>query len=92
MNQLGGGGPGGLDDDPYIFGRRYQPGGRGEPAQQQRENRLDLSQIVNSVQQMLDNEGPKADIVSSLAHQLSQDEKIIESILLILLTNEKIEC
>ena len=37
-------------------------------------------------------EAPKDDIISSLNTQLVQDEKIIEALITILITNEKIQC
>ena len=78
-------------DDPLgnIFGRRNREGERRDNAAVREKT---IEEIINIRQRKLANEAPKDDIINSMNSQLVSNERILEDFLIILLTNEKIEC
>ena len=51
-----------------------------------------LDNIVNTRQKQLASESPADDIAQSIGYQIIQNEKILEALLIIMLTNDKAEC
>lgn len=79
-------------DAIFGGGRRHDQRAREEAAAVGQRREKQLEEIINFRQKQISDECPTDDIVSSLAFSIVNDEKILEALLVILLTNEKAEC